>query len=275
MGQLEIDAGPQVATRERAWIDVESYLRRIGYEGPCTPTTETLRGVHAAHRLAVPYENLDVTLRRPMPHDPAALFDKIVRRRRGGWCHELNRLFAVLLQSLGYEVAYHSARVFTTTGDVTPDFSHLVLAVSGGQLQERWLADVGFGARGFTGPLRLDDAGEQVDGGSMRYRIVDDPEDAGRRRVLLEYQGTWGPIFSFSRQPRQIEEFEPRRCAQQDELDWIGRRMASIATPEGRVSLNHDRLIVTRGTTREERLLASDADYHAALREHFGIDLDA
>ncbi len=61
-------------------IDVAAYLRRIGYVGPLEPTVETLRGLHAAHRLTVPYENLDVTLRRPLVHTPRASS----RRSSGG-----------------------------------------------------------------------------------------------------------------------------------------------------------------------------------------------
>jgi N-hydroxyarylamine O-acetyltransferase len=126
-------------------IDVAAYLKRIGYEGSLEPNAETLNRIHRAQRLTVPYENLDVTLRKPMDHTPHGTFQKIVVRRRGGWCHELNRLFAALLLALGYKVTYHNAKVWSPTGEVAPDYSHLVLIV---QLEERWIADVGFGARG-------------------------------------------------------------------------------------------------------------------------------
>lgn len=252
-------------------VDVRAYLDRIGYGGPLDPTIETLTKLHAAHRLSVPYENLDVTLRRPLTHTPEALFQKIVGRRRGGWCHELNRLFAHVLEALGFRLTYHNAKVWQSYGGVSPDFSHLVLVV---QLEERWIADVGFGARGPLDPLRLDDEAPQPSAGDA-YRVLPDPEDAGRKMVYWRPGGAeeWFPMYSMSLAPRRLEDFDARCAQQQGEENWWSRRVASIATPEGRVSLNHDRLIVTRNGEREERVLASD-ELPAVLRESFGIELD-
>jgi N-hydroxyarylamine O-acetyltransferase len=252
-------------------LDVDRYLERTAYRGPREPARETLRGLHAAHRRTVPYENLDVTRRRPVPNDPQALFQKIVVRRRGGWCHEQNRLFALLLRELGFSVGYRSACVHPATGQVTPEFSHLVLVV---QLEERWLADVGFGARGPAHPLRLDAPGQVQRSGRDAYLVDPDPRHPGRRMVSGRWQDGWAPLYSVDPRPRRLEEFDARCAQQQTEPSWIERRMASIMTPDGRVSLDGARLIVTRDGVRDERTLASDADYRAALRHHFGITLD-
>ncbi|HET7769156.1 MAG TPA: arylamine N-acetyltransferase [Chloroflexota bacterium] len=252
-------------------VDVATYLNRIGYDGALEPTAETLNALHAAHRLTVPYENLDITLRRPMDHTPAGLFAKIVGRRRGGWCHELNGLFAALLTALGFRLTYHNAKVWQTYGGVSPDFSHLVLVV---HLDERWIADVGFGARGPLHALRYDTEEPQQSAFDW-YRVGPDPEDAGRRMVFWRPGGAeeWTAMYSMSMAERRLEEFEARCAEQQTEPNWWGRRVASISTPEGRVSLNHDRLIVTRGTTREETAVSDDT-LPAVLRERFGIELD-
>src|SRR5262245_9414257 len=106
---------------------VRAYLKRLGYEGSTEPTPETLRALHLANRRRIPYENLDLWLGRPIAHDADALVEKVVHQQRGGWCHEINRLFAYLLQSLGFQVTYLSAAVHMVTGEVSPDFSHLVL----------------------------------------------------------------------------------------------------------------------------------------------------
>jgi len=252
-------------------IDVAAYLNRIAYEGSLEPNAETLNRLHAAQRLSVPYENLDVTLRRPMDHTPAGIFQKIVVRRRGGWCHELNRLFAALLAALRFKVTYHNAKVWSPTGDLAPDFSHLVLVV---QLAERWIADVGFGARGPLEALRLDTETPQESAGDW-YRLGIDPDDDGRRVVYWRPGGSvvWSPMYSMALAERRLEEFDPRSAEQQTEPNWWGRRMASVATREGRVSLNHDRLIVTRGTEREE-VAVGEEDILRVLKERFGIDLD-
>ena len=67
-------------------MDVQAYLRRINYCGELAPTAATLRDLHRAHMLAVPFENLDIHLGRPILLDGQALFDKIVTHRRGGFC---------------------------------------------------------------------------------------------------------------------------------------------------------------------------------------------
>ena len=260
-----------VSSTPAPWrLDVDEYFARLGYSGSRDPSLSTLVGLHAAHRRNVPYENLDVALRRPLSHAPEALFDKVVRRRRGGWCHELNRLFALLLETLEFRLTYHSARVHRVTGEVSPEFSHLVLVV---HLEERWLADAGFGARGPVDPLRLDTTDTQITAGD-RYKVIPDPDGSNRRMVYGAWLDAWSPLFSLDLQPRLLPEFDPRRQEQQADPWWTERRMTSISTQEGRVSLDGMRLVVTRPGTREERLLADDADWRAALTEHFGIDLE-
>ncbi len=121
-------------------MDVAAYLQRIGYDGPCKPTAEVLRQLHRAHMLAVPFENLDIPLGRPIVLSLPLLFEKIVQRRRGGFCYELNGLFAWLLQEIGFSLTMHSARVFSE-GRPGPDFDHMLLLVG---TDEKLGADVGF-----------------------------------------------------------------------------------------------------------------------------------
>src|SRR5689334_21580804 len=110
-------------------MDVQAYLHRIGYHGGLEPTAANLRDLHRAHRVAVPFENLDIHVGRPIVLDQDALFDKIVTRRRGGFCYELNGLFAVLLRALGFDVALLSAGVARADGGFGPEFDHLTLLV--------------------------------------------------------------------------------------------------------------------------------------------------
>lgn len=85
-------------------FDIKAYLNRIGYEGAVNPSSDTLRALHLAHVLTVPFENLDIHLGRSISIEPEALFRKIVLARRGGYCFELNGLFALLLEQLGFSV---------------------------------------------------------------------------------------------------------------------------------------------------------------------------
>src|SRR5918995_2554428 len=109
-------------------MDVDAYLERIDYRGPLAPTAETLRRLHVAHLLAVPFENLSIHAGEPVVLDDEALFEKIVARRRGGFCYELNGLFAWLLRALGFRVTMLSARV-VNRGVVGPEYDHLTLQV--------------------------------------------------------------------------------------------------------------------------------------------------
>ncbi len=101
-------------------MDITAYLNRIGYHGPREPTIETLRALHLAHLLAVPFENLSIGIGEPIVLDQAALFDKIVLRRRGGFCYELNGMFAALLRALGFDVTMISAGLRARTAALAP-----------------------------------------------------------------------------------------------------------------------------------------------------------
>src|SRR5258706_4705129 len=122
-------------------LDVRAYLDRIGQRGPTPANETTLRSLHLAHLRTVPFENLDIHLGRDIVLDETRLFDKIVRQKRGGFCYELNGLFAELLGELGFRVTLLSARV-VNDGQVGPEFDHLALRVD---LDRPWLCDVGFG----------------------------------------------------------------------------------------------------------------------------------
>ena len=98
------------------------YLERIGAERPTAPTPEALRDLHARHQLAVPFENLSIHLGEPIVLDEDSLVDKIVLRRRGGFCYELNGAFGHLLTALGFAVSYLAAGVFGEGGAVSPLF---------------------------------------------------------------------------------------------------------------------------------------------------------
>ena len=120
---------------------IGAYLERLGFTAPPQPTIEGLRRLHTAHLARVPFENLDIHLGEKILLEPEALVAKIVERRRGGFCYELNGAFSTLLQALGFDVTLLAARVHNA-GVLGPPFDHMCLRVD---LDEPWLADVGFG----------------------------------------------------------------------------------------------------------------------------------
>ncbi|MET0650073.1 MAG: arylamine N-acetyltransferase [Pyrinomonadaceae bacterium] len=249
-------------------MNVDAYLERIGHRGRLAPTAETLRRLHVAHLLTVPFENLSIHAGEPVVLDDAALFDKVVGRRRGGFCYELNGLFAALLRELGFRVEMLSAGVANGAGGFGPDFDHMALLVT---LEERWLADVGFGDS-FVEPLLVDERAEQTQG-TRAFRIE---EDGGRLHLLRrDAGGAWEPQYRFRLEPHAYADYAEMCRFHQTSPDshFTRNRVCSRLTPDGRLTLSGARLITTHGGERHERELANDAERDAALLEHFGISM--
>ena len=122
-------------------MDVTRFLQRLRYQGSRAPTLQTLRALQRAFLLSVPFENLDIHLGREIRLEPQALYDKIVGRRRGGFCYECNGLFRELLRALGFEAEFLSARM-SLHGRLGPEFDHIVLRVA---FDRDYVVDVGNG----------------------------------------------------------------------------------------------------------------------------------
>lgn len=246
-------------------MNISRYLERINYHGSLEPTAATLQGLHEAHMLAVPFENLDIPLKRTIHLDEQSLYQKIVERRRGGFCYELNGLFAQLLRSLGFQVELLAAGVARAAGGFGPEFDHLTLLV---HLEEDWLADVGFGDS-FRRPLRLQ--AEQVQEQEWgRYRLLREDE----YWLLQEWREEWKPGYRFTLWPHVLSDFSQMCHYHQTspESGFTQHRTCSLATAYGRITLSDLRLITTRYGNKEERTLSGQEEYDALLAEHFGIE---
>ena len=249
-------------------LDTAAYLRRIRYTGPVEPTMGTLRQLHRRHMEAVPFENLDISLARPIEVEETASVSKIVERHRGGFCYELNGAFAALLGALGFRVTLLSARVARASGGYGAEFDHLALRVD---LDDPWLADVGFGDS-FAEPLRLQpDLEQRQDVGAFRIVVEADSLLMQQRQP----DGSWKPEYAFTLTAHRLADFRARCRYHQTspESSFTQRRICSRLTPEGRITLSERNLIVTTNGNREERLLASEEEWSAALRQYFEIVL--
>jgi N-hydroxyarylamine O-acetyltransferase len=219
----------------------------------------------------VPFENLDIVpLHRPLALDEASLWRKIVEERRGGFCYELNGMFAWLLKQAGFEVRYLNARVFSRDGQLGIDFDHLALLVTVPGEAGHWLADVGFGDS-FTEPLRLEE-GEQPQG-LRAYRL----EQAGKGYIAWQknYDGSWEREYFFDLLPRRFPEDYEAGCAYHQRSPASSFTRSSVisrATPRGRISLQEDRLILTEDGQRSDWELRP-GEWPKKLMEHFSIEL--
>jgi N-hydroxyarylamine O-acetyltransferase len=250
-------------TPTTGWVD--DYLTRIGVTRPVSAELQALRDLQLAHLLAVPFENLSIHLGEPIVLDEADLVAKVVRRRRGGFCYELNGAFATLLTALGFRVSMLSARVFGPRNQPGPPFDHMTLRVD---LDEPWLVDVGFG-RFAMQPLRLGFPGDQPDPAGT-FRVTEGP--AGDVDVFHDGE----PAYRADPRPYALSDFGPT-CWWQQTFPGSHFRTSltcSVSTSSGRVTLSGDRLIVTQDGHREERTLTGAAEILGAYQHYFGITLD-
>lgn len=252
-------------------MDVDRYLRRIGSATLCGTDLATLRQLQRAHLYAVPFENLDIRCGRTLVLNEAALFDKIVGRRRSGICYELNALFSGLLKALGFRVSLLAAEVATTQASYGPSFDHMALLVVIGK--RRLLADVGFGDS-FLEPLDLDQCGEQPQDNGVYEIRPDGPSYVVMKRPHVE-DGTAEPSFRFETRPRDLADFEPMCLYHQTspESHFTRKDICSLATPEGRMTISGDQLIETRAGSRVVHELRHPEQRRLALRAHFGVVL--
>ena len=251
---------------------IDAYLERIGADRPARPDAPALRELQLRHLVAVPFDNLSIHLGEDIVLEEGALLDKIVARRRGGFCYELNGAFAVLLRALGFRVTLLQARVHGDGGRLGIPYDHLVLRVETDDGSGPWLADVGFGDHARR-PLALDDrAGRADPGGTFRIVPAPDGEESGDLDVLCDGK----PRLRLEMRPRVLADFRAGAWYHRTSPDSHFTRapVCSRCTDDGRITLTGRTLLTTVGTERHETPLGSDEEVLAAYREHFGVRLD-
>ncbi len=242
---------------------VRAYLARIGASAmPGNGAASTLQELQRRHLQTTPFENLSIHLGEPISLAVGDLFDKIVTRRRGGFCYELNGLFASLLTALGFEVAMLGGGVHGPRG-LGPPFDHMALLVNG------WLVDVGFG-RHSAYPLRLDPGVDQRDPCGV-FTVKTMP--GGDIEVLRD----GAPQYRLESRPRALPDFVPTCWWQQTRPGSHFRKApvcSRLTTTFGLITLAGRTLISSEGTERTETGIGDDEELLAAYRDHFGIVLD-
>ena len=185
-------------------MDVDTYLSRLGYRRAVRPDLATLRALHRAHLRAIPWENLDLQLQRPVTLDPAIAFDKLVVRGRGGWCYEMNGVFGAVLSAIGFSVTTLTSAVRRGERGDDSVGNHVALRVD---LDRPYLADVGF-AEGLLEPVPLAPGTYRQAGRHFRL------EQTGPWWGLHNQRAAGPPCFEFT-----METADPERLAVAS--DWL------------------------------------------------------
>jgi N-hydroxyarylamine O-acetyltransferase len=251
-------------------MNLQTYLDRIEYAGSLEPNLETLRAVHRAHLLRIPYENLDIHLGRTLTLHVRDAYQRIVQEHRGGWCFEMNGLLAWALREIGFEVRLLSGSVGRTNLDGPEYSSHLVLLV---ELEEGpHLADVGFGD-GFLEPLPLRE-GEYVQDG-FTFRIDRRATVTGERWMMHNHAQGGAPHFDFSLQPRTMAQFA-EQCEwlqTSPESSFVKTTICQKSTLGGFITLRSATLITLTSHQETKRVLETQHEYETVLRDEFGLEI--
>jgi N-hydroxyarylamine O-acetyltransferase len=251
-------------------IDLDRYFARIGHHGPRTRTLDTLNQIVAAHAIAIPFENLDVLLGRPIDLDLAAIQRKLVDARRGGYCFEQNSLLLAVLTELGFWARPLSGRVrMQRPRDYMPPRTHLFVRV---ELDEPWLVDVGVGSMSLTSAIRLDLSGAPQPTPHEPRRLI---RDGGVIYHQARLGDDWQDVYELT-----LEEMPP---IDREVGNWYTsahplssfrqRLTVARALPGGRrISLHNRELTVRERDGRaEHRLLGSPDELLEVLEARFGL----
>ncbi|QKJ87146.1 N-hydroxyarylamine O-acetyltransferase [Paramixta manurensis] len=183
-------------------FDLGAWFTRIGYHGSRQPTLETLTQLHLLHPCAIPFENLDVLLSRPILLDQQAIFAKLIEAGRGGYCYEQNALFAAGLQALGFQVEGLAARVLIAAPPTLPPRTHKLLLIT--LAGERWIADVGFGGKTLTAPLRLrTDVTQHTPHGTYQLQRIEHDY-----LLVCRQAADWQPLYRFTLETQYPADYE-------------------------------------------------------------------
>lgn len=263
-----------------------AYLERIELAGPPAPDPAGLETLQRAHRLAIPFENLDIGLGRPIQIDEDSVFDKLVTRGRGGYCFEHNRLLGDVLAAIGVEARPLLARVRLGAAAGHPPRTHvLLLADVGGR---PWILDAGFGG-GYVPVLPLSDGAgaATADRAAHRLRRIGElgslegewlleragPVAATDGRAL-PHEG-WQPQYSFDLAGVALGDLEQANhwTSFAPASRFTSSQIVTIALVEGFASLIDGTLKVANGEGCEEEVVVDPRRYRKVLGARFRLPL--
>jgi N-hydroxyarylamine O-acetyltransferase len=252
-------------------LDLDAYLRRIGYNAPADPSLATLTALHRAHLTAIPFENLNIILGRGIRVDLESIQAKLVGEKRGGYCYEHGQLFGAALERLGFGVDRLLARVGPDGGPMRPR-THLTLRVRTAD-EGTWLADVGFGSSP-PAPLALPaspGAGGPQDLDGWIYEIV--PDEPPRTWKLRELEEEWDTLYRYEDQPvYPADVVMSNYYTATHPESWFTQLPIVVRREVGAIhSLLGRTYTVTRPGYVKERRVLTDKEFAVALGDVFGL----
>lgn len=247
-------------------FNLPDYYQRIGFNGDFSPDLASLTRLMQAQLFSVPFENLDVQAGKIVSLDPEHIVDKIVHQGRGGYCYEVNGLFAMALTALAIPYQLIAARPMFYPSRRPK--THMVLRV---QLAEQdYLCDLGFGSYGIREPLAFSPLNQPVRQGFDQFRLINTPQDPYVMQALVN--GEWASQYGFDLSPQEWIDFMPANYlnSTHPEAIFVRHLLVLMHTPTGRKVLFADHFKeFHHGQLSQQRITAND--YNRLLKEHFAL----
>jgi len=256
-----------------ATFDLGAYLERIALKLPPAADAEGLETIQRSHRLTIPFENIDIRLGRGISLDPAHVFEKLVHRRRGGYCFEQNGLFLRALHALGFDARPLLARVWLNAADEIPPRTHTLNLV---QIDgTAWIADAGFGGS-YTPPMILTEGFEAAAPDGATFRLSNDKRHGWMLERQAEPGDAWHPQYSFTLDeivPADLE-LANHWTSTRPETLFTSATLVTLCLPTGFASLLDRHYHRRAGEQQVEADIESAKAYRLRLNFVFGIALD-
>lgn len=249
-------------------FSLRAYLARIGYDGPLEPTIDTVCAMMRRQLRSVPFENLDVQAGKVVSLVAEDIVEKIIERRRGGYCYEVNGIFAMALQALGVPYRFVAARPMTYPQ--RRPRTHMALVVTLGD--ERWLCDLGFGSHGIRAPINLSALDTAIAQDTERYSLASVGPDVYLLRTMID--GNWANQYEFDLSAQEWVDFIPANYlnSTHPESIFVKNLIVVQQTDAGRKILFGDTFkVIAHGLTEQHRIAPRERD--ALIEREFGLTM--
>lgn len=253
---------------------LDLYFQRIGYTGSHGANLQTVHDLHLLHLQHIPYENIDVFCHQGVKLDAESLTQKVLLRRRGGYCFQQNGLFALALAALGFKFHSNIARVHRNRPEPGGRTHQINLVDIDGKT---WVCDVGLGGSGFRQPLMLK-ADVEVEQLGEIYRLHENDVHGYYVQKKISQAHEWEPLYTFKVEATLPIDLEMANFYTSNSDDHIfrGGITGTRLTDRGRVTLKDHMFKIfdlTKGTL-QTKVVTDFADYMEHLREHLGVELN-
>ncbi|XP_055470395.1 arylamine N-acetyltransferase 2-like [Psammomys obesus] len=276
-------------------MDIEAYFERIGYQNSRNKLDlKTLTAILQHQIRAIPFENLNIHCGESMELNLDTIFDQIVRKKRGGWCLQVNHLLYWALTITGFETTMLGGYVFNTAANkYSSGMIHLLVQVTIGD--KDYIVDAGFGrSYQMWEPLELTSGKNQPQVPAIFILTEENGTwylDQIRREQYIPNQefvntdllekNKYRKIYSFTLEPRTIEDFESTNTYLQTSPASVftSKSFCSLQTPEGVHCLVGSTLTYRRFNYKDSIDLVefkslTEEEIEDVLKTIFGVSLE-